>query len=438
MARAAARYELLLINLWSLVLILIVSLVDAWPARVVLGLPFLLFFPGYVLVASLLPRRSDLEAGERLALSVGLSVIITSGMGLILSVAWEIRLYPILVGLTAFVAVLSVVGWYRRRKVAEEDWPVSILSLLLGDRGPHNVLESILSVLLVLAVVGGGATLAYAVVNPRAGEAFTEFYLLGAEDLPGELAAGEHLTVTMGIVNHEREVMTYTIEPLMGQYSLPPIGPIALGDGEKWEGEVTVVPAQPSARTRLTEPVAVPVGEGAAPVTALKVESALALEAGDRILIGEEVALVQSIEGNTVMLEAGARADHPSGEGVVELQRAEFRLFENRGVGDGGATSLGLWVGKDRLCARVRHEGPDPAGYQIDVRVSGGQGGGPVAVSATGPADQPAGEVWAPELVYPFSEMNEVRLTLHSGDQVLYEASEPAPYPSVYVWLAVT
>ncbi len=34
------------------------------PVRVVLGLPFVLFFPGYALIAALYPRRDDLDGSS--------------------------------------------------------------------------------------------------------------------------------------------------------------------------------------------------------------------------------------------------------------------------------------------------------------------------------------------------------------------------------------
>jgi len=45
------------------------------------------------------------------------------------------------------------------------------------------------------------------VAAPKAGEHFTEFYVLGVEgetdNYPSELVVGQEATVTLGIVNHE-------------------------------------------------------------------------------------------------------------------------------------------------------------------------------------------------------------------------------------------
>jgi uncharacterized membrane protein len=47
------------------------------PVRIILGLPLVLFLPGYSLIAALFIRKDDLDGIERIALSVGLSIAIT-------------------------------------------------------------------------------------------------------------------------------------------------------------------------------------------------------------------------------------------------------------------------------------------------------------------------------------------------------------------------
>src|SRR5574337_2061409 len=84
-----------LIAIWLATITLLVAILLAPnnPARVVLGLPFVLFFPGYVLIAALYPRRSDLDGVERVALSLGLSLAVVPLIGLVLNYTlWGIRL----------------------------------------------------------------------------------------------------------------------------------------------------------------------------------------------------------------------------------------------------------------------------------------------------------------------------------------------------------
>lgn len=66
------RNELIPLNVLVLLLIVVIILLPSNSLRIALGLPFLLFFPGYTLVAALFPKRESLEAIERVALSFGL------------------------------------------------------------------------------------------------------------------------------------------------------------------------------------------------------------------------------------------------------------------------------------------------------------------------------------------------------------------------------
>ena len=78
--------DVLLIVACSLVLAAIILAVpSAKAARIVLGLPFVLFFPGYTFVAALFPRKDDLDAIERVALSLGLSIAVVPLVGLALN-----------------------------------------------------------------------------------------------------------------------------------------------------------------------------------------------------------------------------------------------------------------------------------------------------------------------------------------------------------------
>ena len=114
-ARAEARrsWDLTLIILLSLVLALFIYLVPEFPGRIVLGLPFILFFPGYALIATLFPEKKSLDLIERIALSFGLSIAIVPLIGFGLNYTpFGIRLDPILWSLIAFNTALSVAGMW--------------------------------------------------------------------------------------------------------------------------------------------------------------------------------------------------------------------------------------------------------------------------------------------------------------------------------------
>jgi len=113
--------DLFLVNALSAVLILAIVLAPDSPLRTVLGLPFVLFFPGYTLICALFPRKKDLDEIERLALSIGLSLAVVPLVGLVLNYTpWGIRLAPIMASLFMFTLLLSIVSNYRRSKLPAE------------------------------------------------------------------------------------------------------------------------------------------------------------------------------------------------------------------------------------------------------------------------------------------------------------------------------
>ncbi|MCK4735168.1 MAG: DUF1616 domain-containing protein, partial [Methanophagales archaeon] len=92
------------------------------PIRIILGLPLVLFLPGYSLIATLFPRKDDLDAIERVALSFGLSIAITPLLGLALNYTpFGIRLLPILIVLSVFTISLALGAYVRRNRILEED-----------------------------------------------------------------------------------------------------------------------------------------------------------------------------------------------------------------------------------------------------------------------------------------------------------------------------
>jgi len=76
---------LILINAISALLIIAILIFPSTILRIVLGLPFLLFFPGYTLLMSLFPRAEQLQGIERTALSFGLSIAIVPLAGFLMN-----------------------------------------------------------------------------------------------------------------------------------------------------------------------------------------------------------------------------------------------------------------------------------------------------------------------------------------------------------------
>ena len=94
-------WDLITIAILSFLLIFIIYLSLENILRKVIGLPFILFFPGYSFISFLFPERRELDTIERVALSFGLSIAITPLIGLALNYTpFGIRLTPILLSLS--------------------------------------------------------------------------------------------------------------------------------------------------------------------------------------------------------------------------------------------------------------------------------------------------------------------------------------------------
>ncbi len=241
------KNELLLIDFLTILLILVISFFPVKALRLVLGLPFILFFPGYTLIAALFPRKTDLDSIERVALSFGLSIAIVPLIGLILNYTpWGIRLYPILLSLSGFILITSAFAWQRRRRLLPAERPELELHLSSGWWGGRSALDKALSLVLILAILGALGTLGWVIAKPKVGERFTEFYILGpggkAEDYPRKLKLGQEGKVILGIINREHQQMGYRVELLINGEKIKEIGPVTLNHDQKWEKVISFRP----------------------------------------------------------------------------------------------------------------------------------------------------------------------------------------------------
>jgi uncharacterized membrane protein len=224
--------------------------------RTVLGLLLVLFLPGYALIGALLPAKKDLEGIERALLSLGLSIAIVPLMGLGMNYTdWGIREIPVLTGLSVFTLLMCGIACYRRLQLPEaEAFEVPIVTTISGLKAElleetGSGADKALAVLLVISILASLGSLAYVIGNPRDGEAFTEFYILGpdrtAENYPTEYAPGDSGTVVVGIVNHEHRTVDYTMEVRLENRPLPlPEDQkyISLDHNVSWQEQVTITP----------------------------------------------------------------------------------------------------------------------------------------------------------------------------------------------------
>ena len=213
------------------------------PLRVVVGLAFVLFVPGYAFVAALFPEAGEpptaddgsepdgglqdrgIDGIERTALSFGLTIAIVPLIGLALNFTpFGIRLVPILVGISGFTAVATAVAARRRWDLpADERFAVPYREWLAAGRSelldPGSTVDAALNVALVVAILLATTSVVYAVAVPQQGEQFTEFYVLTenetgdlvTEGYPGELSADDPESIHVGVENNEYEELDYTV-----------------------------------------------------------------------------------------------------------------------------------------------------------------------------------------------------------------------------------
>jgi uncharacterized membrane protein len=236
--------DLFWINVLGIMLIVVIGLFPASAVRILIGVPFILFFPGYTLVCALFPRNPELDGIERVALSIGLSIAVVPLLGLLLNYTpFGIRLYPVLVSLFAFTFLMSVAAMCRRKKLNVEDRFVPSFSMNVPRWGEMNRVDKSLSMGLVIGVVVSGALLSSFVATPRVWERFTEFYVLGpsgkVEGYPTNLTLGENGTMILGVVNHEYEEVNYSIVVRFDNETIGTMEDIVLMHEEKWEENYT-------------------------------------------------------------------------------------------------------------------------------------------------------------------------------------------------------
>lgn len=227
--------------------VVVLLLADAVAVRVALGVPFVLVVPGYTLVAALYPRKGDLTAVERAALSLSLSVAVVSLLGLALNYTpWGIRLQPILAALSLFTFVVALAALFRRQRSSPEEVFTIAANLNLARWWRTGAMTWLFRGALAVGLLAFIAAL-YATATSRSpGQTFSEFYLLTAEGkaegYPTRVVAGQDVTLLLGVVNREGSDVTYRIEARIGDEVVAGLPTIALADGQKWEELVRLSP----------------------------------------------------------------------------------------------------------------------------------------------------------------------------------------------------
>jgi uncharacterized membrane protein len=181
--------------------------------RIIFGLPFLLFLPGYALISVLFPRKTALGNIERIAYSIALSIVIVTLLGLLLNYIWSITVYPLVTGISVVTLGLIVATYFRRRNLPQEE--INYLASRLNF-GWQNipVFEKVLYTLLVIGVVC--AVSSSIVTFNKNITTYSELYILGsdgkADNYPVTMAVNQKVSVELIVASSEREDTSYKLK----------------------------------------------------------------------------------------------------------------------------------------------------------------------------------------------------------------------------------
>lgn len=219
------------------------------PLRVILGLAYVLFVPGYCLTTALFPRMNDLESVERLALGIGFSVASVSILALVLD--WlHLGLYPwpILLGEFGMIVLfIAVTLWRRSQLPLDVIYTPGILRRLSWSSLPLSN-RRLPYILMVGLVISGLA--AWAFLTPTADQFVTEFYILGSDklvtDYPYQVGLNDEVRVNVGVINREKSELHYHFEVWVTdnlnanrRKLVFRSDPFSLRPGEKYENSVS-------------------------------------------------------------------------------------------------------------------------------------------------------------------------------------------------------
>ena len=244
--------ELIAIIVLALFLLPVVLLTSGI-IRIVLGVLFCLFLPGYALVAVLFTRSKTISALERFGLSIGISIAAVALIGLGLNYTpFGITVESTLFSVAGFTVIMAGLALYRRRRLQpDERFEVNLETVraLGAALKGRNRLDRVLNITLAVVILGVIATLSFTALSPKTGERFTEFGVLGSEGqmagYPRQLALGQEAALTVMITNREGEPVSYHLTIRIGGRLLNEIGPIDLEAEESWQKQVYFTPVQP-------------------------------------------------------------------------------------------------------------------------------------------------------------------------------------------------
>jgi uncharacterized membrane protein len=216
------KYDFVIILSLCLLLVSLVAVEDSQGPvvltvlRVLLGVSFVLFIPGYALQAAIFPQENELDMIARAAVSVGLSFAVSPLLALVLFLfSFPISFPATSFGLALFILACMLVALVRRRRQSAQAAPPQPVSKYIqtwwdsSDWFPR-ILAGIIVIAFLIAL---GATFLFLQEIPT--RHLTEFAFLDADGNAVQYTqiatAGQSMNLVFFIANWEGEPGTYRI-----------------------------------------------------------------------------------------------------------------------------------------------------------------------------------------------------------------------------------
>ena len=258
-------------------LFLFIPLLSTTYLKAVLGIIYISFLPGYSFISYLFPKAGSINLSERLLLSFATSVAIVTLLGFILNYTpFGIHLEVMAIILYVFIVVFAILTLLRRRAInigslrllhwtgvfnsahKENNGQIFevdvfnpkfklIIKQIIGKVKREDQMDKTLSIVLAILVILTITMTTYAIVKPKPVENFTEFYILGEDGMNNyttTLNSGQNGNVTVVIVNHENEPVTYLMVFNLNGTKVSENN-LTLQNGEQQEIPINFTPGNP-------------------------------------------------------------------------------------------------------------------------------------------------------------------------------------------------
>lgn len=237
----------------TIILFTIVYFVPVTALRAIFGIPFVLFFPGFVLLSSVIPGSNDLSTTARIVLSFVISIIVDSCIALILNYSsFGITFNSVVTSLTIFVLVAAFIGMVRQLRLPaiKQTFLEFNLQFATPVTGTLNFTLIAVMVLVIISMLG---VVTYFSFAPKSEKTFTQFYIVnqdGSLYSPADATAGDDISIIVGVRNNERNHVNYRIQALVNSRDYREFKSISLMNGQEWKESITI-PTETNLRTEV-------------------------------------------------------------------------------------------------------------------------------------------------------------------------------------------